>query len=267
MLTQILADFLVARKRLYIKRKEDQIEKITKQCERLETEYRFLELVNTGEIDFCNSSFDQVLTKLREHGFKRDGVNNNYDYLVKTPLVNLTDEKASRVKQSLEQVSSAFYPLSVCCKWGKGDGQAGRASASFFSSKYGPFWYFSAGEKRKVGAGRHRSNDDVPKGPGGVTTSDPRRIETGRMSAYLHTRGDVGDGRAPHSTPGKVEPSQIHEQEAAANIPFPTEDASEEEQEQCVVAKQLKTCQRNRKEMPTGKDSHDQNRANIDLKG
>jgi len=88
---EIINEFYEIRKDYYILRKEYQLKKFEDDLDKLNTITKFIKLVASNQLIIVNKMKDTLLTELEKLGFKQR--NGSYDYLLSTPLWNLTQEK------------------------------------------------------------------------------------------------------------------------------------------------------------------------------
>lgn len=92
----ILLDFYDIRLEFYEKRKQYLISKLQEELDILQSKVRFILGVLDGSIELRNTPKAQVIEKLEQMKLKK--VEGNYDYLVKMPLLSLTKERVTELK-------------------------------------------------------------------------------------------------------------------------------------------------------------------------
>lgn len=108
----LLLDFYDIRLEFYTKRREWLIKKLTRELSILESKVRFIEEYIDGSLDINRKSKEVIIRTLEEKGYKKFGnlqddedieelntSNNNYDYLIKMPLVSLSLEKIEELNK------------------------------------------------------------------------------------------------------------------------------------------------------------------------
>lgn len=92
----ILLDFYDIRLEFYEKRKQYLISKLQEELDILQSKVRFILGVLDGSIELRNTPKAQVIEKLEQMKLKK--VEGNYDYLVRMPLLSLTKERVTELK-------------------------------------------------------------------------------------------------------------------------------------------------------------------------
>lgn len=98
---QVIEEFFDVRKNLYDKRKKYLLDKLEKEDNMLKNKVKFLTSVANGQLKIGNRSKRELLNDLHKLGLSKseDG---NYDYLLNTPLWNITKEKIENLLQDRE---------------------------------------------------------------------------------------------------------------------------------------------------------------------
>lgn len=102
-------EFLIRRKEMYIRRKEDLLNKRKVESTRLENESRFVGLVVQKDIKFQKTSKQELISQIESFGLARDQ-NNSYDYLTEIPVANLTRDRAAKLLKRSVLVSTVITP-------------------------------------------------------------------------------------------------------------------------------------------------------------
>jgi DNA topoisomerase-2 len=107
----ILLDFYDMRLEFYNKRKNYMTDKLESELVILKAKARFIEEYINGTLDINRKSNDFILSLLEERKFPKQ--NDNYDYLVKMPLISMTAEK---IDDLMAQIKKKTTELDVLLK-------------------------------------------------------------------------------------------------------------------------------------------------------
>ena len=65
-----------------------------------------------GQLDLRGMPFDVIARELDERGFARRGEKNDYDYLLKMPMMSMTAEKAREMRKDFKSAKRAHEDVS-----------------------------------------------------------------------------------------------------------------------------------------------------------
>jgi DNA topoisomerase-2 len=105
----ILLDFYDMRLEFYNKRKNYMTDKLESELVILKAKARFIEEYINGTLDINRKSNDFILSLLEEHKFPKQ--NDNYDYLVKMPLISMTAEKIDDLTAQIKKKTTELDVL------------------------------------------------------------------------------------------------------------------------------------------------------------
>ena len=105
----ILLDFYDMRLEFYNKRKNYMTDKLQSELVILKAKARFVEEYINGTLDINRKSNDFILSLLEERKFPKQ--NDNYDYLVKMPLISMTAEKIDELTVQIKRKTTELDVL------------------------------------------------------------------------------------------------------------------------------------------------------------
>jgi DNA topoisomerase-2 len=105
----ILLDFYDMRMEYYSKRKDYLTNKLQSELIMVKAKARFIEEYINGTLDINRKSSNYILSLLEEKKFPKH--NDEYDYLVKLPLISLTEEKINELNDQIQKKTSELNTL------------------------------------------------------------------------------------------------------------------------------------------------------------
>ena len=105
----ILENFFRVRLDYYQKRKEYQLESLEKELLVLNARVRFILEFIAGDIVISNRTKQNLLEQLETREYPM--VDNNYDYLIKMPIYNLTKERIEELNKEKDEKTEMFTKL------------------------------------------------------------------------------------------------------------------------------------------------------------
>ena len=109
---EIIDNFCKIRYIYYQKRKVQSVQKIKNELQILGNKERFITLVVKGEFKILNVAEDEVVEELEVQEFDRDPVSGDYDYLLKIPIRNFTENKIHGLQNDIQSIKEKLKTVS-----------------------------------------------------------------------------------------------------------------------------------------------------------
>ena len=93
----------------YSIRKKDQLDKMDKEITKMNDIVKFIKMVIKGELKINNRKKELIIKDLSKNKFNM--IDNNYDYLLRMPIYNLTKEKVDELNTQLKEKKASFTKL------------------------------------------------------------------------------------------------------------------------------------------------------------
>ena len=107
----ILVEYISVRQKLYVDRKQYMLEELQKDIDLLEIKIRFINDFIEEKIQIIRQNKSKIEAQLVKLTYPK--VNDSYDYLLKMPIYNLTQEKIEEFEKSFQEKKASHQNLSI----------------------------------------------------------------------------------------------------------------------------------------------------------